>query len=67
MDDRYTAQIWRLVEAVLISAGDTDPDTRRAVEERAVFLRGRPIGKMAICQRRCARPASRWTRSSKSR
>jgi alkylhydroperoxidase family enzyme len=46
MDDRYTAQVQRLVEAVLTSAGDTDPDTRRAVEGRAAALGGRPVGAM---------------------
>ena len=46
MDDRYTAQVRRLVDAVLTSAGDTDPDTRRAVEGRAAALGGRPVGTM---------------------
>ncbi len=43
MDDRYMAQVQRLVEAVLSSAGDTDPDTRREVEGHAAALGGRPI------------------------
>ena len=42
MDDRYTALVQRLVEAVLNSPGDTYPDTRRAVEGRAAALGGRP-------------------------
>ena len=46
MDDRYTAQVQRLVDAVLSSAGDIDPDTRRVVEGHAAFLGGRPIGTM---------------------
>jgi alkylhydroperoxidase family enzyme len=46
MDDRYTAQVQRLVEAVLRGAGDTDPDTRRVVEEHAAALGGRPVGAM---------------------
>ena len=44
MDDRYTAQVRRLVDAVLTSAGDTDPDIRRAVEGRAAALGGRSVG-----------------------
>ena len=44
MDDRYTAQVRHLVDAVLTSAGDTDPDTRRAVEGRAAALGGRSVG-----------------------
>jgi alkylhydroperoxidase family enzyme len=43
MVDRYTAQVRRLVDAVLTSAGDTDSDTRRAVEARAAALGGRPV------------------------
>src|SRR5262249_13224402 len=47
MDDRYTAQVQRVVETVLNSAGDTDPDTRRAVEGRAAALGGRLAGATA--------------------
>jgi hypothetical protein len=42
MDDRYAAQVRRLVDAVLTSAGDTDLGVRRAVEARAAALGGRP-------------------------
>jgi alkylhydroperoxidase family enzyme len=42
MDDRYAAHIQRLIDAVLTGAGDTQPDTRRAVETRAAALGGRP-------------------------
>ena len=43
MDDRYSALVQRLVDAVLAGAGDTDPSIRRAVEARAAALGGRPV------------------------
>ena len=51
MADRYTAQFRRLLDAVLTSVGDTDPDLRRAVEVRTAFLGGRPVGTTSQLQR----------------
>ena len=42
MTSQYTPDIQRLVDAVLTTRGDTDPDLRRAVEARAAELGGRP-------------------------
>jgi alkylhydroperoxidase family enzyme len=41
MDDRSTAQLQRLVDAVLDSPGASDPTVRRVVEARAAALGGR--------------------------
>ncbi len=41
MDDRSTAQLQRLVDAVLNSPGASDPTVRRVVEARAAALGGR--------------------------
>ena len=43
MNDRYSALVQRLVDAVLTSPGDTDSYIRRAVEARAAALGGRPV------------------------
>ncbi len=43
MDNRYMALVRRLVDAVLTSVGDTEPDIRRAAEARAAALGGRPV------------------------
>jgi hypothetical protein len=60
MADRSTARVRRLIDAVLISAGDTDTDIRRAVVARAAALGGRAVPTTSELPE-CRRPA--WIRS----